>query len=130
MNDKKWQLFFTTAIDVLGEGDYRLSYTPSWVSWTTFTRLVTDAGYWTTGLPRKNEILGTYIADGGIWGQPFLYSDLAHLIIPNKFYWEAPPGPEFVCGYKEQNISLLSAELNKSDVAHRLTDKVLEIKLY
>jgi hypothetical protein len=130
MEDRHWQAFFTTAVEVLGSGDLLPGKTPSWCSWTTFTRLAIDAGYWTHGLPRREDILETYIADGGIWGQPFSYADLAHIIVPREFYWESKIGPGWECGSRLQDIEALSKRLNANDVTHRLTDRLLEIKLY
>ena len=131
MSDKEWQTFFLTAVDILGEGSYGLAETQSWCSWTTFGRLTDDAGYWTAGLPRKKEILETYIADSGIWGQPFSYSQLAHVIIPCEFYWEkVAVDKEFICGYRQQDINTLSLALKKLDIQHRATDRVLELKVY
>ena len=63
--------------------------------------------------------------------QPFMYSDLAHFIIPARFYWERIEGPgEFQNGYKSQDIRALSRELEVLGVPHRVTERVLEVKLY
>jgi len=130
MTDREWHQFFTTAIRVLGAGELRLADTPSWCSWTTFTRLFGDAGYWTAGLPRGIEVRDTHIADSGIWGQPFLFSDLAHIVIPREFYWETDARPGWQCGSRAQDIVRLSSELDAAGVPHRTTDKVLEVKVY
>jgi hypothetical protein len=130
MENKDWRLFLTTAVEVLGVGEYQASASRSWCSWTTFTRLASDAGYWTHGLPRLEDILETYTADGGVWGQPFPYSDLAHVIIPIEFYWESGAGESWKCGSRKQDIVSLSGTLHRVGVGHRCTDRVLEIKLY
>ena len=63
---------------------------------------------------------------GGTWTQSFAYSDLAHLIIPARFYWETSSTEAgFQSGYKPQDIAKLLDELS-----HRLSERVLEIKLY
>ncbi|MFO1251873.1 MAG: hypothetical protein U1E77_12285 [Inhella sp.] len=72
----------------------------------------------------------TYTQDGGTWMQPFSYSDIAHLLIPATFYWERFSDRNFEHGEKMQNIALLSERLNAEKLPHRLTDLVLEIKLY
>jgi hypothetical protein len=77
------------------------------------------------------ELLERGVSDGGTWSQPFAYSDLAHLIIPAKFYWERfDENSGFQQGYKFQNIKQLSIALRGEDIEHRLTDLVLEVKLY
>lgn len=130
MDDRSWRTFFLSALKVLGAGERSLVETRSWCSWTTFSRLASDAGYWCAGLPRFENIGETHIADNGIWGQPFAYADLAHIVIPREFYWETPPGPDWTCGSREQDLEELSVLLNAKGLAHRQTDIVLEIKLY
>lgn len=130
MTENEWKIFFITAIEILGAGDYILSKTPSWCSWITFTRLHEDSGYWTAGLPRREDILDTSIADGGIWKQPFSFSEVAHIILPREFYWESEPGDDWECGTRMQAIDKLSSKLKKIGIVHRVTDLVLEIKLY
>lgn len=130
MNNSNWQTFFLTAIDVLGEGTILQSDSPCWCSWTTFDRLTDDAGYWTGGLPRKQHILETHIADSGVWRQPFGYSQLAHVVLPFQFYWQKVAVKEFASGYRQQDIGALSSALKKVGIPHRTTDMILEIKLY
>ena len=87
--------------------------------------------YWKCGLPEADELLATSTADGGTWTQSFAYSDLAHLIIPARFYWEtSTPEAGFQSGYKPQDIVKLSGELSRLEIPHRLSERVLEIKLY
>jgi hypothetical protein len=125
-----WHKFFVTAVRVLGGGDWSAERSKSWCAWTTFTRLREDCGYWTGGLPEMDEVLDTHMADGGVWGQPFSFSELAHVIVPCEFYWESVGGPGFTQGKKAQNIQELSEALHAAGVPHRLTDLVLEIKCY
>lgn len=67
--------------------------------------------------------------DRGPWGQPFSYQEIAHVVIPRAFYWETAAGP-FDSGRKTQDIQRLSRELTAAGIPHRLTDLVLEVKLY
>lgn len=76
-------------------------------------------------------MLATGTADGGTWTQSFAYSDLAHLIIPARFYWEtSTPEAGFQSGYKSQAVEKLSQELSRLEIPHRLSERILEIKLY
>lgn len=102
----------------------------TWCAWTTFERLGEDAGYWTAALPLAAELLETGTADGGSWGQPFLYSQIAHLIIPRRFYWEQMSPEGFSSGVHIQDVERLSQRLAAEAIPHRLAELVLEIKLY
>jgi hypothetical protein len=130
MNDRDWKTFFLVCANALGVGHATALHSRSWCSWTTFQRLNEDAGYWTAGLPREMDIADTHIKDGGVWGQPFSYAELAHIIVPQKFLWESVPGPDFTSGFREQDIKALSSALTEKGIGHRATDLVLEIKLY
>ena len=130
MDDILWRKFFSACAAILGPGSHKADLSASWCSWTTFARLCDDAGYWTCGVPAESELMETFIADGGTWGQPFSYSQLAHIIIPAEFYWDVVKPGDFQSGYKKQHLALLSQELSAKGVPHRLTDRVLEIKLY
>lgn len=103
---------------------------PSWCAWTTFGSLSTGIHYWTSGLPALSDINNEFIGDSGVWGQPFLYKDLAHIVIPKEFFWESLGEGEYESGVKLQDISRLSNELTVNGIPHRLTDALLEIKLY
>jgi len=89
-----------------------------------------DIHYWQAGIPAENELCATYVADGGTWGQPFTYQDLAHVIVPRSFSWEFGVGTDFQCGTKVQDIDRLSHALSGAGINHRKTDLLLEIKLY
>ena len=130
MNDNEWRTFFQLAANILGAGAAWAQASKSWCSWTTFPRLSDDAGYWTGGLPSLADIADTNIRDGGVRIQPFSYSELAHLIVPSRFLWESAPGPNYVSGIREQDINALSEQLSAVGIGHRLTNLVLEIKLY
>ena len=130
MDSNLWRIFFEVSIDTLGEGSTLAALSPSWCSWTTFDRLKEDAGYWTSGLPNRADLRETYLADGGTWGQPFHYSSLAHIVIPRTFFWERVAPGSYENGEKSQAIGALSSALESAGVTHRLTELVLEIKLY
>jgi hypothetical protein len=102
----------------------------SWCAWTTFKRLGEDAGYWAAPLPLETELLELSTSDGGAWGQPFLYSQIAHVIVPHRFYWEQISAEGFKSGVHMQDIEGLSERLTAADVPHRLAELVLEAKLY
>jgi hypothetical protein len=123
-------LLFTEACRLFGRGEYRERFSETWCSWTTFARLQSDAGYWTSGLPNAPEVLDTYIRDGGTWGQPFLYAHIAHLIIPRQFFWDhAEPG-HYESGYKYQDVEALAASLSGSGIPFRISPYAFEVKLY
>ena len=130
MNDTHWRTFFTTAAEVLGSGSRYAEHSQSWCSWTTFDRLGVDAGYWTCGLPALEDIFDTYIGDNGVWGQPFHFSQLAHLVVPRKFMCDGPPGPNWKYLERAQNLEELGARLRLAGIPHRSTDLVLELKCF
>jgi hypothetical protein len=94
------------------------------------SKLGLEINYWKSGLPNEQDIFESYTADGGVWGQPLHYEQIAHFIIPARFYWEKFENQEFTQGYTQQNIGKLSQELTLLEIPHRLTESVLEIKLY
>jgi hypothetical protein len=130
MNPAQWHQFFLAASEVLGPGSHVARFSESWCSWTTFDRLLLDAGYWGAGIPARRDIFETHIGDGGVWGQPFSFEALAHLVVPREFYWESGPNEEFQHGTRAQPITALSEKLVQLRVPHRLTDLVLEVKCY
>lgn len=130
MNKAQWKSFFLCCRSVLGMGLPFAQRSDSWCAWTTFNAVHLGVHYWYSGIPDYEDILDTHIADGGLWGQPFDYDDLAHVVIPATFYWETEGGPEFKNGTKVQNIRLLSECLTGEGIPHRITDLILEIKLY
>ena len=131
MDDETWRALLTTARRALGRGYSQSWASESWCAWTTFSSLEHTLTYWASGLPDEDELLATGTADGGTWTQPFSYSDLAHLVIPARFYWETNTlGTGFRNGYKSQEIAKLSKEFSRLEIPHRLSERVLEIKLY
>ena len=131
MNDSSWREFLRTARRVLGHGESIAWASDSWCAWTTFASLENSVHYWACGLPEEKELLEAWVADGGTWMQPFRYSDLAHVVIPAQFYWEQYDEEQgFRCGHKSQDIRRLSENLVALGIPHRLTELVLEVKLY
>lgn len=129
MTDQQWLVFFKICARILGPGDHRPTERGSWCAWTTFASLQEQLHYWSAGLPRESELGATGVADGGTWGQPFSYQDIAHIVIPREVYWEVA-APDFTHGSKLQDIQRLSSELDAARLQHRLTELVLEVKLY
>lgn len=130
MKDSDWKLFLSTCRQVLGSGSHNPVISNSWCAYTTFSALQHNVTYWNCGFPDEIELLDKKTLDGGLWGQSFEYSDLAHIIIPNKFFWENFEHDEFKSGYKYQDINLLSKSLHQLHIKHRITEILLEIKLY
>jgi hypothetical protein len=130
MTDEQWKTFFETSARVLGPGDSHAARSGSWCGWTTFASLSTEFHYWSAGLPASQDIGDGFIKDNGVWRQPFLYRDLAHLVIPREFFWEICVPEQYSNGTKRQDLESLSSELTRASVPHRVTDLVLEVKLY
>lgn len=129
----QWRSFFLACVECLQPGDFSRSPSQgaSWCAYTTFGRLGSDAGYWTSGLPLAEDIGERGINDGGIWGQPIAYDDIAHVIIPRTIYWEdIREGRRLSDGYAVQDIDTLSLVLSAKGIDHRRTAHVLEIKCY
>lgn len=124
MRQTDWKIFFKIAVETLGEGKFSINNSPSWCSWTTYSRLMDgDAGYWQAGLPTFEEIGDEGTLDGGVWLNPTPYDDLAHIIIPKNFRTD-------FLEVKEQDIEQLAIELRKVKIDFNLLDGLLEIKLY
>ena len=101
-----------------------MKFSDTWCSWTTFRRLAeNDAGYWTAGLPNAEDIAETHIKDGGVWGQPFSFVEIAHVIVPRTFITDDGT-------VKSQDIESLSRQLNAFTIPCRLSVGILEIKVY
>jgi hypothetical protein len=131
--DEQWRKFFFTCSQVLkASGSDHPQQPKNWCTWTTFSMLNDDLIYWRRELPAIEDIGDTYIKDGGVWGQPFSYDDLAHIVIPRIFRWDTSPFRHR--HWKQfsltQNIDELSNALNKQNIPHQITNLVLEIKLY
>lgn len=130
MTDQQWQAFFKTCSRMVGPGTSNQAHSESWCAWTTFGSLKDSVHYWSAGLPSEEYIASDHIRDSGPWGQPFLYRDIAHIILPRQFYWELATDLRFTTGTKHQNLDALSLELHRLNILHRITPLVLEIKLY
>jgi hypothetical protein len=102
----------------------------SWCTWTTFGRLQHSAGYWSAPLPLEEEILENATLDGGMWSQPFRYSEIAHIIIPRQFSYEKLNENEITWIDCSQDIDGLSKELNKIDIDYSIGEICLEVKLF
>jgi hypothetical protein len=129
MTDAEWKRTLQTCIAILGSGDWDPYLSDSWAAFTTFSALDHGVMYFNCGFPKAEDLLDKGTRDGGVWRQPFHYDDLAHLLVPRKFYWERIQDG-FENGYKSQDIDALSAELKKREIAHAVNQWVLEIKLY
>lgn len=132
LSDEEWRRFFLLCADLLGPGDAVRQRSKSYCVFTCFDRLTVDVHYWSCGLPRKEDVRDGWIGDGGVWGQPFSFSDLAHIVIPRTFGTEYYGEDGSWLEYKEQHqdIEGLSHALAAEGIDHRLTDLVLEIKCY
>ncbi|HEX7712117.1 MAG TPA: hypothetical protein VF418_14385 [Sphingomonadaceae bacterium] len=102
----------------------------TWCSWTTFDRLVRDAGYWTAELPDEGELGADGTADFGVWDQPFSYSSIAHVVIPREFLEEQSSSTGYFAWIPQQDIDGLSEKLKAAGIEHRASRYALEIKLY
>lgn len=106
MNNDQWKQFFLICAKLLGSGDPVAAKSNSWCAWTTFKRLSEDAGYWTSGLPSECDVGTQNIADGGVWGQPLLYAQIAHVLVPAKFVRESGAGTaQFRADEVKQDLS-------------------------
>ncbi|WP_395335394.1 hypothetical protein WBP06_26040 [Novosphingobium sp. BL-8H] len=110
--------------------DDREAQCRSWCSWTTYGRLSVDAGYWTGQLPLEAELGKLSVSDGGTWGQPFIYDDLAHIIIPRIFIEEPWPRDAFRQWEHEQDVDGLSTLLTTAGIPHHLSEYALEVKRF
>lgn len=130
MRDTEWRVLLDLASHVLGPGHADSRRSQSWCAWTTYESLNSTLTYWASGIPHQHELTPTGLIDGGTWGQPFLYSEIAHLIIPAQFYWENLTANGFDNGYRRQDLITLSHALNEAGLPYRMTDLMLEVKLY
>jgi len=130
MTNSQWKFFLQLCRKHLGKGAVQPSLSDSWCAFTTFASLKHGVKYWSCGFPDEDEILNDKTADGGLWSQSFLFQDIAHIVIPAEFYWENFDGNDFLSGYKEQDILGLSDLLTASQIPHRVSSLVLEVKLY
>lgn len=123
MESEKWRRLFEVGMEVIGAGDANINVSQSWCSWTTCARLGRDAGCWTSGLPRREDIGDTHICDGSVCGQPFLYSDIAHIIVPAIFTDKF--GREM-----SQNIHKLAKSLLKWNIDCSISMSAIDAKCF
>jgi hypothetical protein len=64
MTETQWKAFFATCAKLLNEGEKDINSSPNWCSWTTFTRLTEDSGYWQSGLPNMDKFGDKGTTDG------------------------------------------------------------------
>jgi len=124
MTDAQWLKFFHVCAQELAP------LVESWCAWTTFRSLGESVHYWAAPLPRLSELSESGVIDGGTWGQPFLFRDLAHIVVPREFQREDTCSGEFQLTEYVQDLESLSAALRNAGVLHQHGKFVLEIKLY
>lgn len=138
---EQWRTFFTIASrhirGTLKSSEVtewsepaRVDFDISYCAWTVHDRLGYDTMYWTSPLPEERDLKDDYLRDGGKWGEPILYRDIAHVIIPSVFTEEYHIGRKFVMWSHTQEIYGLSKLLEEASIPHELHDKFLELKLY
>lgn len=130
MTNDDWRRFFVIAHGALGPGDWRSSTSTSWCAYTTFGSLKKGAVYYNAGIPFPFELGISSLKDGGTWREPISYKDLAHVVIPRSFFWETESFENYTNGTRSQDIDGLSRALLEAGIPHRITEIVLEIKLY
>ena len=123
MTSAQWRQFFEICASVLGEGHVDPNRSNSWCAWTTLRRLKEDSGYWAAGLPSNGDIKSDHIGDGGVWGQPFSFADLAHIVLPATF--ENSNGD-----IKHQDLSRLANRLSEAGIPFSQSRVAIEVKLY
>ncbi len=131
MADAQWRCFFMCCIETLGSGSTDREYSESWVSWTTYQRLLDDAGYWGAGLPDPLELDQFRVGGGQVWRTAFFYSELAHVVVPRRFCRpytrRARAG---AASYREQDLHALSRALDQSGIEHEFSPLALQIRLF
>lgn len=129
LSNAHWKAALVACRRILGAGSWDAAQSASWCAFTTFASLEHRLTYWACGLPEEREFLEDRTLDGGLWRQSFLYTDLAHLIVPARFYWERTDGG-FASGHRQQDLRALSSAWAEQRIPFRLTERVLELKLY
>ena len=79
---------------------------------------------------RKTELAAANTLDGGTWGQPFLYKEIAHLIIPRRFQWVSSVSSQFVQTEHRQDVDAISAKLEELSIPHELSGYALQVRLF
>lgn len=126
----RWRNFLRICSDHIYKEGVDEPFFWSWCSWTTYSRLKRDSGYWTAPLPLAEELLENSILDGGMWAQPFFYDELAHVIIP-KIYTFSKLIDGLPCLMeKNQDIAGISEILKTENIPHNISEYALDMKLY
>ena len=86
--------------------------------------------YWTGTLPEEDDLQREHLRDGGAWRQPFLYTEIAHLILPSRYLEDSYADAVYTQWTHEQDIAGLSQLLSEVEIPHRLYPTFLELKLY
>lgn len=102
----------------------------SYCAWTSHDRLGYDTLYWTLPLPVEKDLQENGLRDGGMWREPILYNDLAHVIIPAEYTEDYQVDEKWIFWSHTQDIAGLSKLLDDASIPHKLHDKFLELKLY
>jgi hypothetical protein len=130
MTNDDWRRFFVIAHEILVPGDWRSSKSTSWCAYATFGSLEKGAFYYNAGIPSPFELGIISLKDGGTWREPLSYDELAHIVVPKSFFWETESSGNYASGIRTQDIDGLSRALLHAGIPHRITEIVLEIKLY
>lgn len=118
MTDAHWRRFFTCCTQVLGGPQGR----EGWMAWTTYQRLLDDAGYWTGGFPAQLEDSRFRVDSPSTRGE-FFYGELAHVIVPRRYRLRGLGG-----GYAEQDLQCLSDALGALHIGHDCSGVSLQIR--
>ena len=105
-------------------------YRKSYCAWTVFERLGCDTHYWTAELPKETELYEHGVLDGGEWGQPFRFDEIAHLIVPVEYTEDRYVDQKYTMWCHTQDIVGLSRLLDEANIPHKLHETFLELKLY
>lgn len=140
MTSEQWRTFFTLAsrhILATRKSELDECSAPSktfgresYCAWTVFDRLGCDTIYWTAGLPNEHDLQEQGLRDGGEWGQPFQYDEIAHLIIPAEYTEDFHVDQKWIMWRHRQDIHGLSKLLDEASIPHMLHATFLELKLY
>lgn len=140
MTSEEWRTFFTIASRNLRETlksealEAMASDAPihrsTYCAWTTFERLGFHTIYWNSGLPDEDDLRQDGLRDGCAWGQPFLYAEIAHVLVPASFLEEYHRNHTYIQWTHTQDINGLSRLLENAKIPHLLHATFLELRLY
>lgn len=92
-----------------------------WMSWTTYQRLMDDAGYWTGRFPTSLQERRFHVEGAAPEGH-FFYGELAHVLVPRRFCRGMDT--------HEQDIESLSHVLELKGIRHELGALALQIRSF